>query len=42
MNTAEAAGKAKLSDAGLDAEVIATVEALVEALPEVAAMAKAL
>lgn len=42
VNTAEAAGKAKLTDAGLDVAVVATVEALVEALPQVAAMAKAL
>ena len=42
VNAADAAGKAKLADSGLDTQVIATVEALVAALPQVAAMAKAL
>ena len=42
LNAADAAGKSKLADAGLDTQVIATVEALVAALPQVAAMAKAL
>ncbi len=42
VNATDAAGKTKLTDAGLDTQVIATVEALVTALPQVAAMAKAL
>ena len=42
VNASDAAGKSKLADAGLDSQVIATVEALVAALPQVAAMAKAL
>ena len=42
VNAADAAAKSKLADAGLDSQIIATVEALVAALPQVAAMAKAL
>ncbi len=42
VNAVDAAGKAKLADAGLDIQVIATVEALIAGVPEIAALAKAL
>ena len=42
LNAADAAGRAKLADAGLDISVIETIEALVAAVPQVAALAKAL
>jgi hypothetical protein len=42
LNAGGAAAKAKLADAGLDEKVIATVEALVASVPQVASLAKAL
>ena len=42
LNAGGAAASAKLADAGLDINVIQTVEALVKALPQIAALASAL
>lgn len=42
LNAGGAAAKAKLADAGLDINVITTVEDLVKSVPQVAALAKAL
>ncbi len=42
VNATDAAGQAKLADAGLDLQVIATVEALIAGVPEIAALAKTL
>lgn len=42
LNALDAAGKAKLANAGLDEQVIAAVQDLVKSEPQVAALAKAL
>ena len=42
LNAGGAAAKAKLADAGLDINVIATVEDLVKSIPQFSALAKAL
>lgn len=42
LNAGDAAAKQKLQDAGLDLNVIATVEALLKDIPTLAALAKAL
>jgi hypothetical protein len=42
LNAGGAAAAAKLADAGLDENVIATVKALVSSIPQVAALAKTL
>lgn len=42
LNSGGAAVRAKLADAGLDENVIATVEALVASVPQFAALAKTL
>lgn len=42
LNAGGAAAKAKLTDAGLDESVIATVEALLESVPQFAALVSSL
>jgi hypothetical protein len=42
LNAGGAAAKAKLNDAGLDINVIQTVEALIAAIPQIATLAQSL
>lgn len=42
LNAANAAGKQKLQDAGLDINIISTVEAVIKDVPQLAALVKAL